>query len=121
MVEPMITRGVPVYQSSLTEGAATRVRPVQEAVIAIDPEEVALLTEAMAVNAKLTSIPRSGRPDDPLNSRTPNLAAGEPVLEAQKLWRATSRNCGRGGCRRAYSVVETIMGQKRTLTAVPRR
>ena len=30
IVEPMTTRGVPTYQTSMTEGAATRTRPVQE-------------------------------------------------------------------------------------------
>jgi len=122
IVEPMTTRGVPIYQTSLTEGSATRVRPVQEVVIAIDPDEVALLTEAMAVNARLTTIPRSGRPDDPVNSRTPDLSPVSPFMRP-----------GAGGLRagepgaptdedgNAFSVVETIMGQKRALTAVPRR
>lgn len=120
VVEPMMTRAVPVYQSSLTEGAATRVRPVQEAVIAIDPDEVAPLTEAIAVDAKLTSIPRSGRPDDPPNSRTPNLHPVSPFSKPEtfgddELEIAGDQDAG------AYKVVETIMGQKRTLTAVPRR
>ncbi len=122
IVEPMTTRGIPIYQTSLTEGSATRVRPVQEAVIAIDPDEVALLTEAMAVGARLTTIPRSGRPDDPINSRTPDLNPVSPFTRP-----------GTGGLRAAesgiatdeeakdFSVVETIMGQKRALTAVPRR
>jgi hypothetical protein len=85
IVQPMNTRGVPVYQSSLTDGAATRVRPVQEAVIAIDPDEVALLTEALAVEAKLTSIPRSGRPDDPPASRTPNLHPVSPFSSGESF------------------------------------
>ena len=58
IVEPMTTRGVPTYQTSLTEGAATRVRPVQEAVIANAPDEVALLTEAMPGTARLPNMPR---------------------------------------------------------------
>ena len=120
VVEPMMTRAVPVYQSSLTEGAATRVRPVQEAVIAIDPEEVAPLTEAMAVDAKLTSIPRSGRPDDPANSRTPNLQPVSPFQKPETFGDNDSEIAG-GQDAGAYKVVETIMGQKRTLTAVPRR
>lgn len=119
IVEPMTTRGVTTVQQSLTEGAAARVRQVQETVIAIEPEEVALLTEAMAVNARLTTIPRSGRPDDPLDSKTPDLRPFSPF------------NTSRGGAPGAagsrlsddeedFKVVETIMGQKRTLTAVPR-
>jgi Flp pilus assembly protein CpaB len=122
IVEPMTTRGIPIYQTSLTEGSATRVRPVQEAVIAIAPDEVALLTEAMAVGAKLTTIPRSGRPDDPVNSRTPDLRPVSPFtppgaggVRAAESGVATDPNA------KDFSVVETIMGQKRALTAVPRR
>ena len=113
IVEPMSTRGVTTYQTSITQGTAARTRAVQEAVIAINPHEVALLTEAMAVDARLASIPRSGRPDDPVESKTPDLrpfspfaAPGDPRLAANDSDR--------------FTVVETIMGQKRALTAVPR-
>ncbi len=119
IVEPMTSRAVVTVQGSLTEGNAARSRQVQETVIAIEPEEVALLTEAMAVNARLTTIPRSGRPDDPLDSRTPDLRPFSPF--------ATSRGGEQGGLDSRLSdddddfrVVETIMGQKRSLTAVPR-
>jgi hypothetical protein len=101
----------------LTEGSSARTRQVQETVIAIDPDEVALLTEAMAVNAKLTTIPRSGRPDDPVNSRTPDLRPFSPFTAAEG-GRADSR--GSGDEDDTFKVVETIMGQKRSLTAVPR-
>ena len=119
IVEPMTSRGVPTYQASLTEGSAARTRQVQETVIAIEPGEVALLTEAMAVNAKLITIPRSGRPDDPLNSKTPDLRPFSPFT--------TARGGGPRGVESRLSdnednfrVVETISGQKRSLTAVPR-
>ncbi len=121
IVEPMNTRGVPTVQSSLTEGAATRVRPVQEAVIAIDPDEVALLTEAMAVEAKLTSIPRSGRPDDPQNSRTPDLQPVSPFANHDGGGVGAEDELRLGQQSPNFNVVETIMGQKRALTAVPRR
>jgi Flp pilus assembly protein CpaB len=111
VVEPMLTRGVQTIQTTV-QGAAARTRAVQEAVIAIEPREVALLTEAMAVEAHLASIPRSGRPDDPVESKTPDLrpfspfaAPGDPSL---------ADNSDR------FAVVETIMGQKRALMAVPR-
>ncbi|PYR70539.1 MAG: hypothetical protein DMF88_02600, partial [Acidobacteria bacterium] len=112
IVEPMIARGV-AYQAAATPGAVVRTRAVQEAVIAIEPREVALLTEAMAVDARLSTIPRSGRPDDPIESKTPDLhpfspfaAPGDPGVAAENSDR--------------FAVVETIMGQKRALTAVPR-
>jgi Flp pilus assembly protein CpaB len=115
IVEPMATRGVPTYQSSLTEGGASRVRPVQEAVLAINPEEVALLTEAMAVEAKITTIPRSGRPDDPVDSRTPDLRPVSPFTAPG----AGDPDAPNGEA--AFNFVETILGQKRALAAVPKQ
>ena len=113
IVEPMNARGIPLYQTSLTEGASTRVRSVQEAVIAIAPSEVASLTEALAVGARLTTVPRSGRPDDPKNSRTPDLQPFGPFA-------TPGGDLGGSTEAEAFKVVETISGQKRTLTAVPR-
>jgi Flp pilus assembly protein CpaB len=118
IVEPMTTRGVPMYQSSLTDGAATRTRPVQEAVIAVNPDEVALLTEAMAVEARLTTVPRSGRPDDPVDSKTPERRPFSPFTTP-----GTGEVAGPGlspDDPESFHVVETIMGQRRSLTAVPR-
>ena len=108
IVEPMIARAVPVTTTS-AQAAAARARAVQEAVIAVSPTEVALLTEAMAVDARLSSIPRSGRPEDPVNSKTPDLRPFSPFAAP-------------GGDNRtnAFSTVETIMGPKRAVTAVPR-
>ena len=109
IVEPMTTRQIPVVQTSLADGARARARAVQEVVIAIDPNEVARLTEAMAVQAKIWMVPRSGRPDDTTLSRTPGLNPVSPF-----------DGPGGAGGRGSYRVVETIMGQKRELTAVPR-
>jgi Flp pilus assembly protein CpaB len=108
IVEPMLARGVPVTTTS-AQAAAARARAVQEAVIAVNPNEVALLTEAMAVDARLSSIPRSGRPDDPVNTRTPDLRPFSPFA-------APGGSNGANG----FSTVETIMGPKRAVTAVPR-
>ena len=111
IVEPMLTRGLATVQAS-TPNAAARTRAIQEAVIAIDPREVAPLTEAMAVDARLATIPRSGRPDDPKGSRTPDLRPFSPFV-------APGTSSATAGPDR-FAVVETIMGQKRTLAAVPR-
>jgi hypothetical protein len=121
IVEPMTTRGVPMFQSSLTEGGVTRTRPVQEVVIAINPDEVARLTEAMAVEAKITTIPRSGRPDDVVDSKTPDLRPVSPFTGtgAGGFAGIDSDVADRQGAP-AFRVVETIMGRKRELTAVPR-
>jgi Flp pilus assembly protein CpaB len=119
IVEPMTTRAVPAYQTTLTEGAATRTRPVQEAVIAIEPDEVALLTEAMAVQAKLTTIPRSGRPDDPVHSRTPDRRPFSPFATGPATANGEDPHLSPEHSEN-FRVVETIIGQKRSLTAVPR-
>jgi Flp pilus assembly protein CpaB len=108
IVEPLVARGAPVAPTS-AQAAAARARAIQEAVIAVNPNEVALLTEAMAVEAKLASVPRSGRPDDPINSRTPDLRPFSPFAAP-----------GSANQTNAFSTVETIMGQKRAVTAVPR-
>lgn len=108
IVEPLLARGAPVAATS-AQNAAARARAVQEAVIAVNPNEVALLTEAMAVDARLSSIPRSGRPDDPISSRTPDLRPFSPFSAS-----------GGANQTNAFSTVETIMGPKRTVTAVPK-
>jgi Flp pilus assembly protein CpaB len=112
VVEPLTTRQVPVFASSLTQAAVTRMRPIQEVVIAIAPNEVAKLTEAMAVDAKISAVPRSGRPDDPKNSVTPNLSPVSPF---------TAPGLGVGGSdssSNGLAMVEAISGSKRELTAV---
>jgi Flp pilus assembly protein CpaB len=112
IVEAMTTRQIPMVQTSLADGARTRTRPVQEVVIAVDPTEVARLTEAMAVEAKIWMVPRSGRPDDPMTSRTPDLHPVSPFSDGSEV--------GGRGDGSSYRVVETIMGQRRELTAVPK-
>jgi len=120
IVEPMTTRQVPIMQSGLTEHAAVRMRPVQEFVIAIEPEEVARLTEAMAVEAKISMVPRSGRPDDPINSRTPDLRPVSPFSSPGSAASMSEDSDGASEPDSTFKVVETIMGRKRALTAVPR-
>jgi len=118
IVEPMDVRAVPVAQASLVDGAVTRVRPVQEAVIAINPDEVARLTEALAVDAKITAVPRSGRPDDYINSTTPESQPVSPFAAPGSS--RVGADAHRGRPPSGFTMVETIMGQKRELTAVPR-
>lgn len=65
LVSPVRTRVIPITSSSLTQGSVTRTKPIQEAIIAVDPEEIAPLTEAIAIEASITCVARSGLPDDP--------------------------------------------------------
>ena len=116
IVEPLTTRQVPVLQTGLNQQGGFRMRPVQEVVIAIEPDEVARLTEALAVEAKVSMVPRSGRPDDPVDSTTPDLTPVSPFASpgSRSLGGADDADAP------AFSVVDTIMGQKRALKAVPR-
>jgi Flp pilus assembly protein CpaB len=109
VVEPLTTRQVPVYSSTLTQGAVTRLRPVQEVVIAVDPGDVARLTEALAVDAQISAVPRSGRPDDPAASVTPDLDPVSPFGGP-----GVAPGAGAAG----LTMVEAIAGSKRELTAV---
>lgn len=111
IVEPMAARGV-AYQGG--EGGAGRGRVVQDAVIAITPEEVALLTEAMAVDARLTTIPRSGRPGDPPDSRTPDRRPFSPFGRSGITGNTDADSND------SLALVETVMGQKRAVVPVPR-
>jgi hypothetical protein len=128
----MITRQIPVFSRTLTQGGITRMRPIQEIVIAVDPDEVARLTEAMAVGAQISTVPRSGRPDDPANSITPDLRPVSPFsggaavasysapaigTEPAAVPTAPAVLQGTG----PFSMVETISGSARELKAVPRR
>jgi hypothetical protein len=62
VVTPVRTRNVPISSSSLTQGMTTRTMPVQEIVLAVAPEEVAPLAEAMDLKYEITCVARSGRP-----------------------------------------------------------
>ena len=121
VIEPMTARQVPTLQSSLSEGAVTRMRLVQEVVIAVNPDEVARLTEALAVDAKISTVPRSGRPDDPVDSVTPDLRPVSPFNDPESgAFTAAESDSAAGPDAPAFKVVETIMGRKRELTAVRR-
>ncbi|MGB2612416.1 MAG: RcpC/CpaB family pilus assembly protein [Isosphaeraceae bacterium] len=65
LVSPVRTRVIPINSTSLTQGSVTRTKPIQEAILAVDPEEIAPLTEAIAIEASITCVARSGLPDDP--------------------------------------------------------
>jgi Flp pilus assembly protein CpaB len=50
---------------SLPRRGIGRPQPEQEIIIAVDPEEIAPLTEALTTDAEITCVARSGRPGDP--------------------------------------------------------
>jgi len=108
IVQPMGPRVEDQVQNSLTQGASVRTRAIQEAVIAVAPEEVAHLTEAMVVQALITAVPRSGQPEEE-SVDTPELEPSSPF--------STVGGPAEDG---AFRTVETIMGRTREMAAVPR-
>lgn len=110
VVESAQTVQIPVSTASLTQGARTNSKPVQEVVIAVHPAEVAALTEAMAVEAELSVVPRSGRPDDPQDSVTPDRLPKSP-------FGGVGDNPSQQGA--SVRFVETIDGTSREIVPVP--
>ena len=94
VVEPLSQRQLPDAR-----GAG---QVVQEMVIAVAPDEVPLLTEALEVASRIDCVPRSGHPED----RVASSAAGDALR---------SRSPGFGG----ESLVDTIEGDQRVLRSVP--
>jgi hypothetical protein len=59
--------------NSLTKGQRSSMKPVEEVVIALEPEEIPGLTAAISQNAAITVVARSGHPDDAkIDSATPD-------------------------------------------------
>jgi len=123
VVQPLTTRQVPVSSNTLTSGLVVRTRPVQEVVIAVNPAEVAHLTEALAVGAEISCVPRSGRPDDPENSVTPELRPWSPYSGAPPATQAGAALAPAGPPNPLgpgpLTTVETINGTKRDIVATP--
>ncbi|MCU1237232.1 MAG: exported protein of unknown function [Candidatus Solibacter sp.] len=124
VVEPMRTRQVPVANTSLTSGLTIRTKPVQEVVIAVYPQEVARLTEAMAVGSDIACVPRSGRPDDPHDSVTPDSMPISPfggrVASRAAVADGTAGSSGApGGFGAGFTSIETIEGSKREIIGTP--
>lgn len=110
LVEPLTTRAVPISTNSLTQGRVTRTKPIQEYVIAVDPQEVALLTQAIAVKAQINAVPRSGQPGDPEDSRTPDLVPWHPYGGLAGTGDSASEAFGKIP---KLTMVETISGRKK--------
>ncbi len=64
VVSPATARQVPVPGSPVGPNGKGKSRTMEEVIIAIDPEEVAPLTEALAVHASVFCVAHSGAPED---------------------------------------------------------
>ena len=132
VVEAMRTRQIPVANNSLTNGLTIRTKPVQEVVIAVYPAEVSHLTEAMAVGADIACVPRSGRPDDPRDSLTPDSMpispfggrVGRPALTtsdagAGPTGPAAPPSPGAAMFGAGFTPIESIEGTRREVIGTP--
>ena len=117
VVSGLETRLIPTSSTGLATGQITGTRPVQEMVVALAPEEVAPLMGAMRLQADLTCVARSGRPEDDAESVTPGL---EPDFKSAGASEPMDASAEAGSKRPAkVRVVEKIVGGVRTLVAVP--
>lgn len=107
VVTPVETVLIPVASRSLLSRGGSKTRPIQEVVIAVQPDEVAPLTEALTVGADLSVVPRSGHPEDDLTSVTPSSNPKSPF------------SSGADGTHTGMQLVETIGGKSRELVPVP--
>ncbi|MEM7516551.1 MAG: hypothetical protein AAF368_06485, partial [Planctomycetota bacterium] len=116
VVSPLETRLVPISSNSLTSGTTARTIPVQEMVIALDPEEVVSFMEAISnEETQLTCLARSGRPDDPVDSITPSK-------EVESVFGGSTNFPGQSLVQdRPMVVVESIVGGERKFVPVPSR
>ncbi len=127
VVAPLETRSMPYTANTLTQGAVQRNRTVNEMAIAIDPSEVAALTEQLAIGAVISCFPRSSHPDDPSGSPTPGLevdrSGGSAWLGSSRLGPLGSADpggpAGSGAGMGGFHLVERLSGTERLLLPVP--
>jgi Flp pilus assembly protein CpaB len=112
VVSGLRARATPTSSSSLMSGTQQGTLVVQEVTIALDPDEVAKLSEALAVGAEITCTPRSGHPDDPTDSVTPDLKPKSPfggLLGDGEEGEGTPK----------FQIIEQVIGDERQLVPVP--
>jgi hypothetical protein len=85
VVSPVTARIVPTTSSSLTSGTTVRNVRVQEIVLAVAPEEVAPLDEAMDLRYQITCVARSGRPASAAAPAAPPAGGSSQGAAAQVL------------------------------------
>jgi len=79
IVSPVTGRVKQSASSSLMNGKQIKNEPVYEIVIAVDPAEVAPISEALATEIDITCVARSGRPED--EAATVDTPGADPIAE----------------------------------------
>ena len=90
LLTPVTRRQKPTVSKSISQGTIVRNIPVEEVVIAVDPDEVAPVTQALATEVNVMCVVRSGQPGDPeAHTDTPgsdplaDIAAIDTTLRGQ--------------------------------------
>lgn len=105
VVQPMRLRQKPISNASAFQGVQIQTVPIQEVFIAVRPQELAALSQAFATDATLYCAPRSGRPEDDVESVTPDVEPPNPL--ADLFGGGDSDGLG-------LSMVEVVRGEQRT-------
>lgn len=86
-------REKPTISKSLSQGTKVKMIPVQEVDLAVKPEEVGPINEALTTEVKITAIARSGQPGEDPDIETPGSdpTGGYPIMDAivgtkQSMW-----------------------------------
>jgi Flp pilus assembly protein CpaB len=65
LLTPVTSRQKPTVSKSISQGTTVRNIPVEEVTIALAPDEIAPVTQALATEVNVMCVVRSGQPDDP--------------------------------------------------------
>jgi hypothetical protein len=97
LITPVTIREKPTISRSVSQGTMVKKIPVQEIQIAVDPEEVAPITEALATDVKVMCVARSGRPGDEAVAK--DTPGNDPLSDV--------------------NLIDTILGNKRESVPLP--
>lgn len=98
VVSPVRVRNEPIGASSLlTQGGGLRTKPVQEIVIAVDPDEVAPLAEAIDEKYEIFCVVHSGRPAEAKAAAPQPSGESAPAGPEEPKLAAAEVRTGRGG------------------------
>lgn len=110
VIEPVQYREKLEKSSSLMQGTTEKRIQVQEVVVAVAPEEVARVMQALATGAIMTCVPRSGQPGDNMESVTPGLRPENPLGSVS----------GAGRPPQGWTVVESFNGVDQGFVMTPK-
>jgi hypothetical protein len=94
LVVAVAIREIPTGSPSMAKGGVPPSKPVQEVTIAVDPQEVAPLHEALATHATLICVARSGRPEDAADMTITPGSQPPPPVHALEAIQGSKRHGG---------------------------